>query len=153
MRFHTEVSTMKRELTSASQAFGQLGASEMLQADLKAGMRIVRDNDSATKSRILTVEADPWGLYDRTVKALTEGIEHKLRQHSQEAISDVARCVQLIEFGEEINRALAKSSEFDLRVADVEPTIVRIESALNSARGEHDKAIFAAKTRLMQIID
>ena len=61
--------------------------------------------------------------------------------------------VQRIEFGEEAQRAFAKSSECDLRVADVEATSVRIESAVIGARGEYDKAILAEKTCLMQIID
>ena len=75
------------------------------------------------------MEADLKEVNDRTVKALTDSIDYQLRQHSQEAISDVARRLRQIKAGGEAQPARTKSSECDLRCADAEAAIVRIESA------------------------
>ena len=48
-------------------------------------MGMLHDNDAAVKSKPLMVEADLKEGYDRTVKSLTDGIDHRVRQRSQEA--------------------------------------------------------------------
>ena len=76
---------MKQELTAASQAFAQLLVSETLQQDLKTVMSMLQDNDALIKNKLVTAEADLKQLYDSTLKALNEGVDHQLRQHVQRA--------------------------------------------------------------------
>ena len=111
LHFRTEVSKMKQELTAASQAFAQLAGSETLQQDLKTVMSMLQDNDALIKNKLVTVEADLKQLHDSTLKAVSEGVDHQLRQRVQEAISDVARRPQQVETGGEAQQALTKSSD------------------------------------------
>ena len=69
---------MKLELTSASQFVAQLGGSDSRQNDLKTVMEMWHDNDAAVKSKFLMVAAGLKDVYDRAVKALTDGIDHQL---------------------------------------------------------------------------